>query len=70
MSTLRKKYTRLRKWDGGYEACLTVGCQTFTVLPVATRKSAEWTRDMLAYAIGEILKREKGRGSHRNALTR
>jgi hypothetical protein len=49
IGNLRKRYTRIRKWDGGYVALLTVGCQTFTIAPVAN-------------ALENLVKREKGGG--------
>jgi hypothetical protein len=61
-SNLRKRYTRIRKWDGGYVACLTVGCQTFTIAQVGTRAEARWMRDMLAKALENLVKQEKGGG--------
>lgn len=52
---IRKKYTRLRRWDGGFVAVLTVGCQSFTVMPVQSRSGAEWTRAMLAKALAVLV---------------
>jgi hypothetical protein len=61
-ATLRKRYTRIRRMDGEFVAVLTVGCQSFTVMPVKSRRGAEWMRDMLAKALARLVEKEKKGG--------
>jgi hypothetical protein len=56
---IRKRYTQTRQWDErAWCPVLTVGCQSFELAPVLTRREAESFRDMLAQALAAMVKQE------------
>lgn len=57
---LRKKYTRVTGFLGGVKAELHIDHQGFHLHESSSRKSANWTCDMLAIALDRLIEHEKG----------
>ena len=56
---LKAKYIYVRKVLGGYQAELSIGCQAFGIGYIsAGKRSAGWTRNMLAIALDTFFDEE------------
>lgn len=58
--TILKKYTRIAKMGDKWNAYLVVGVQSFCVVEQVSKTKAGWYAKMLAFAIENIIKEEKG----------
>lgn len=56
---LRKKYTRASTFFGEWAAVLKIDHQSFYLHGSESRKSENWTRDMLAIALDRMIENEK-----------